>query len=253
MRRAIILIVLTILLNLYSYSQLLCTNPNSEYGQILWKGYLTEYSGKILKAIEIYKNAILLNPLCLDGYNFLSSAYLKVGDFDQVIKLCRYSLKLQPKNISALHKLGYALYVQQNYDSAMICFNKALSLDNSNLVIQTNISLTYSEMEIHEKELKTISSVLHTIELNPQMKGLEVAYINKQAGIIYFKYDSTLTAINLLLKANSQIPHDGELNYYLGNCYDKIGNTKKAKKYFKKSYNNGFNLDAIFKVKYQIE
>ncbi len=153
-------------------------------GQCYLQKGITEYNNKnIFKAYSLYRKA---NELA-----------------EQAIPIYEKIIEDNPEDLNSYLRLGYiyetrsiAPFVNE-YDKALECYLKALSLDAAS---------------------------------ESKNKGIHV-YLNTRAGSVYYQMKDYLQAIECLERAEKISPHNIEVNYYLGLSYDKIGETEKAREY----------------------
>jgi tetratricopeptide (TPR) repeat protein len=99
----------------------------------LRRSNIYKYTGKYELAIAGYKSYLELMPE-LNAYwksaiyENISSSYLSSGKYTEAIIYARKSLKLNPKNDSALADRGSAFYYLKNYFTALEDFNAAIAI-----------------------------------------------------------------------------------------------------------------------------
>lgn len=101
--------------------------------------------GKALKILCSIPIAVQDPPETVDGinvkdigtlkatlYNNLASCYLKNGNSELTLALCRKVLDIDDKNVKALYKCGVAYINEHDYDKAREMLKKALDIDPGN-------------------------------------------------------------------------------------------------------------------------
>jgi len=74
----------------------------------------------------------------------------KQGKFDRVIALCQEVLGLEPNNLTALNRLGSALYVMKDYQKALTVWQRAYELETN----ETTKKLLKKYMDQAQEKLK---------------------------------------------------------------------------------------------------
>jgi len=97
-------------------------------------------NGDLVKAVEIYRQIVNIDPECAYIYGNIADALLEKGENKLVEKIYGYAFRSGSKRTSLYLNLGYQYYKIKNYKAAAAAFQKALDLDPEN--ISTKINLT---------------------------------------------------------------------------------------------------------------
>ncbi|MFN3445530.1 MAG: tetratricopeptide repeat protein, partial [Bacteroidia bacterium] len=76
-----------------------------------------------------YKKAVELASENLDFMNALGALYVQVDENEKAIKTLESSLSRNPKQPEPLTNLGFVYAKQQQFDKALLYYNKAIALD----------------------------------------------------------------------------------------------------------------------------
>ncbi|MCX7957414.1 MAG: tetratricopeptide repeat protein [Deltaproteobacteria bacterium] len=152
---------------------------------------LEKDSGKITEAVSAYKNAVALDPYNEEALISLSGHLINLKMFDDAINYLGALVscsKSQEVLKNAYLNLGILLYThRQDYNGALINFQKAVSIEQSNIVALEYMGVIYYTQNNYDYALRTYQ---YLVSLNPgNPKSLE--YLYTIAGI----YENNLSNI----------------------------------------------------------
>ncbi len=128
-------------------------NPLKVYPMIYYfLGYFASRSGRITNAIEFYKKAAVMKP-----------DYCFPNRLEEVLAL-NDAMKLNPSDSKAPYYLGNFWFANRQYDEALFCWEKSISIDNSFPTAWRNLSLIYYN-KINDKE-KALKAMERAFELD---------------------------------------------------------------------------------------
>jgi tetratricopeptide (TPR) repeat protein len=105
---------------------------NKNYLEELVKEGEREASNKNFEiALEIFDEAIRIDPLFDIAYVDKALVFEKMGRLDDSLKLTLKTLEINPKNVVAWHNRGLMLIKKKKYAESIDCFDKAISLDEN--------------------------------------------------------------------------------------------------------------------------
>jgi len=113
-----------------AFSKAIILNPK-ETKAYLDRGIVYSTMGMYDKAINDYTTVIALNPDDAEAYNNRGWAYLKKVLFDHTIKDCSEALRLNPAMATAYYTRGMAYKAQGLLDMAREDFQKSCELGNN--------------------------------------------------------------------------------------------------------------------------
>ncbi len=119
---------------------------------------------------------------------------------------------------------------QREYDRAYGHFRRAVELYPNNYEAMLYMALILSERKDYAGALELSSRAYRIMP--------DVFSTNYMMGFSMFNNARCKDAIGYLERAKSLIPSDPDTHYYLGRCYEEVGNTAKARE----SYTNAINL-----------
>ena len=86
---------------------------------------------KFTDAIELYTELLLEDPSNYYLFSNRSACYIKLSDFDKAYNDAKKCIELKPLSAKAHFRLGTACHGLQNYDEALVAYNKADELEPS--------------------------------------------------------------------------------------------------------------------------
>ncbi len=98
-------------------------------GMTIMTRSLLENEEDLIKAEEIFKEALEINPNNVDAYLNLGFTYRMREMFKEAEDAYKKAIELDPNYTKAHFELGSFYYVQKRYDEATEMFNKALELN----------------------------------------------------------------------------------------------------------------------------
>lgn len=130
---------------------------------------------------------------------------------------------MMERNLSAADKLflrGNSLYAEQKYDEAVLAYNEALELSQSQWGYYFNLGLAYKKSEKKEDAIATFQKAL---EMNPESYS-----INKELGQLLALEDNYEDAKKYYAKATEISVDDPDAFYNLGVCLTNLGDQEGA-------------------------
>ena len=102
------------------------------------------YANKAMygNALENYERALKLDSSHAGAYSGMSEAYAGIGRLDEALDACLKAIAMAP-NLTAAHvNCGTVSFLRKDYESAIINYEKALSIAPSNVGITRNLAAT---------------------------------------------------------------------------------------------------------------
>lgn len=115
------------------------------------QGYCASKINISLAAIYSYKIAIRLNPLDLGVYRQLANLYNSERLFADAIETCNNGLRNYPQDNHLMKIKAYANYLNRDFDSSIIGFNKLLELGDTSYFNLKYRGLAYFEKKEFEQ------------------------------------------------------------------------------------------------------
>jgi len=178
--------------------------------------------------INFYQKMLHYAPNSSRLYNNLAKAYHDAGKNDELIKILKSAIALQPDNGLAHNNLGNAYKGIGKIDEAVASYKKAIAIDPKHAGPYYNLSAIYAD-NFGRKE-DAIQLLNKAIEISPYFPK---SY--NKLGLLYFERGQRDKAIALLNKALKLNPDDPEIYHNLGYIYMSDGNAHDAKKMYKEA------------------
>ncbi len=177
---------------------------------------------KIIKHLKKQKNL-----LSIDEYYNLGVAFFNNQQYDEAIVNFQKALNLNPNLLHAYNYLGNALQEKKQFDEAITYYQKAVQINHDDPTAYMNLGILYQNIKQHDESIKNFKKV---IELHPNLSlaydymGLSLAFQGKLEQA-YLSYQSSLR-----LNPNSMM---SLVN--LGNLITRQGHLEEAEGYYKRA------------------
>jgi len=108
-------------------------------------------AGNVERAIELYGEAIKLNPNNAIYHCNRAAALMKLDRCEEAVTDCETAIKLNPSYARSYSRLGAALHKLGRYQEALDRgYNKALELEPGNETLKENIQVCQQDMKQHQ-------------------------------------------------------------------------------------------------------
>lgn len=200
-------------------------------------------SSRSSEAKPYLKKAVDINPTDVNALSAYGFTLNQLNENEEAIKYIVMALKLSPDNVNLLGTLGLIYDGQKKWEACDSTYEKALSLDSANALVNNNYAYSLSERGIK------LDKALKMAEIAIKADPLNSSYLDT-IGWVYFKlgdYEKAKDYIEQAIKVGGEssvmLEHLGDITYMLGN-------KDKAKNLWEKS----FSLDSTNnRVKIKIE
>ena len=115
-------------------------------------------------AIDVYSQAIKIEPDYAEAYNNRGIAYDDTGDYDQAIRDYSKAIELKPDYSEAYNNRGIAYDGMGDYDQAIRDYSKAIELKPEHIEIHNNRGIAYNNKGDYEEAVRDFNQA---IELKP--------------------------------------------------------------------------------------
>jgi len=196
--------------------------------------------GEYKSAINYLENAINILPKYAEAYNNLGSAFKELKDYTKAIQFFEKAIKIQPNFIDSYINLGIVFKELGNFNKAIFYFQETIKAHPQNIKAHQNLMESYENLNQEEELKKAILNAKKLISDDPIIRLYE--------GIILYNVNKFLEAKNILEKISfsaKDIKNESKRVLILGNCYDRIGDNKKAYNYFVEANNLFLNLRKV--------
>jgi tetratricopeptide (TPR) repeat protein len=197
-----------------------------------------------LKAIEYEEKAIALNPRLSHAHQFLGSAYLSVGRYDEAIASIKRAMEIEPNNAGAHAALGRAYWVGKGMLAEgieelekSIAINPQAGYAYLQLVYLHTLRGSYERAEAVARDAVDLQE-----RYISGREGLQIVGAHTRLGYVYYcqaRYDEALREYNYELKFLQSSDHALrqrgliELDQKMGAAYLRKGMAEEAERHFK--------------------
>jgi tetratricopeptide (TPR) repeat protein len=188
--------------------------------------------GKLIPAIDMYKNAIKTDPTNADLYIAISRTQVFAHDYPNALNNAQNAI-LRAKSAMAFAAYGWALYRSDQLDDAEKQLGISLSMD-------PNMGLTHAYLaqvliDVDSNSWKQASQEAHTaLSLSPNLLESHMAM-----GYVYYltqNYTEALSEYQAAIAIHGKL---ADLYLSLGDIYGALGQSKDART----AYSNALALD----------
>jgi len=134
--------------------------------------------GAYTKAIEAFKQSILINPNNADAYYNMGVSYSKLGNYTKVIDSFEQVIRIDPNDSYAYVFIGSAYDSMGNYTKAIDTNKQAILINPDNFYAYNNMGASYGKLGNYTKAIKAFEQA---IRINPDIAeahfGLGFAYL----------------------------------------------------------------------------
>ncbi len=209
-----------------------------------WKNRITLYEHDVKKHPEsvplnlLYSMEILSN---MNRPNYFLTEQNKMSYIEKANASLNNVLKIDAKNVTALHNLGFIRQnVYKDYEGAIPYYEKALQSDSAKFESQFNLAYCYYSVGRGEEAEKLVLKIYPTHSDNQSVLDL-INYIlieNKKSreGILLFD------------ELAKKYPENNSIPIILGNFHLALSDTMNAKKAYSKALEMDPNNDQLFKI-----
>jgi len=200
-------------------------------------------SNKNSDAKPYLKKATDLNPSDVTALSAYGYTLSQLKENDEAMKYLKKALTLSPNDVNLLGTLGLIYDGLQDWGGCDSTYEKALSLDSTNALVNNNYAYSLSERGVQ------LDKALRMAEIAVNAEPLNASYLDT-IGWVYFKLGQYEKAKEYIEKAIQVGGESSVMLEHLGDIIYKLGNKDKAKQMWEKS----FSLDSTNnRVKIKIE
>ena len=199
------------------------------------------------EALKYYIRCTEIKPDTSDAWIALGNFYLVEQNYDDAIPALEKALEIDPNNSEAVSLLSQAYDLHGDKEKAIALYEKAMKLDPEQKAYPFNLGLIYYKSTVNDSTLddatkkeylkKSSEYFAKVIELDPEVKE---AYKIKSSAEI--QLEDFQAALETLLQASEMFPDDGEVWYFLGVAYGRLGQAAEAKAAFAKAEELGYQM-----------
>ncbi len=224
-------------------------------------GTVLEKQGKLDEAVELYQQALRVQPDFIQAHFYLANTFTKQGKLDEAVELYQQALRIQPDFIQAHFYLANTFTKQDKFDQAVESYQKVLKLQPD--FTQAHFFLANAFKKQGKLDL-AVESCQKVLKLKPDFTQAHffLANLLKQQGKFQQSFESYQQVLKLkpdfaeaynnlgnLLKQQGKLqeavesyqqvlklkPNFAEAYKNLGNLFKEQDNLEKATQYYQKA------------------
>jgi tetratricopeptide (TPR) repeat protein len=187
------------------------------------------------EAIDKYLHSLLINKNNPASYLGLAIAYKSIKNYDKAVANLKKAEKLMPFDFTIQKELALCNIINGDFENGMKHLINSIKIEPDNIDMQMQLALAHEMIEEEDMALLIYQKIIDT---KPDYTR---AYIQKATLYMYLEdYLNCAKVFNTVIKLKP--------DYYraflaLGICYDKLGNTAAAKRYYKKYLKLSSNIE----------
>ncbi len=170
--------------------------------------------------VSLWQDVIRKSPIKARPYNGLGLAFLNLHEYDRAIECFARAISLNPSYGTAFNNIGSAFYLSGRYDRAVEAHTRAIALQPENAIFRDNRGLVFAAMGDHERAMNDYDKA---IALNP---SYAMPYHN--IGVVLHRRGLYGEAIERYTKAITLDPANSTFRGNRGLAYAEIGDYGKA-------------------------
>ena len=185
-----------------SYKQIIEEEPENAQANY-YLGIYSAEQGLHEKAIEHFKIAIEKNTLSEDSYINMAKSFLEIDENQLAINCLTKGHKINNDNYEIVYLLGFAYFLQADYDKAVKFFDSTIKLQNDYRNAYYFKAIALMRQNKNSKAIKALNLILN---INPNDHS--ALY---QKGLIYLNKKERKKAMILMNKAKEMGNEDAGL------------------------------------------
>ena len=184
------------------------------------------------KAIQVLEKALQKAPKIPQFYQFLSLLLEDQGRLSDAVDWLKKGLQKAPNNEELYFNLGSLYDKQGKKEESLKIMQKVLEINPKNAQAMNTIGYTYAEAGQNLDEAEKL--IRKALELKPGD-----AYIIDSLGWVYYQKGDLKKSLLYLDKAHKIFPKEPAILEHLGDLYLKMGEKRRAQKFFKEALEFG--------------
>jgi tetratricopeptide (TPR) repeat protein/sugar lactone lactonase YvrE len=190
----------------------LAEKPVVDIAPLIFEGNKYINNENYSKAIELYDEAIKLNPKSHFAHVYKGNALLKLKKYDEAIKCYDAALEINSKEIDALKYKGLSLSNLSKYNEAIQCYDAVLEIDPIDSKVWYYKGSALSQLSKYSEAIKCYNEA---IKINPEysdaLRDKELLEKFAKAGVVEQKPAPLPRAdISLILDEGTQYFENGD-------------------------------------------
>ena len=211
-----------------------------------FKGQFLSLRDLSLKAVDMERRAIAIDPQLADAHRWLGMALLSVTRYDEAIVAIEEALRLEPGDANVYSALGRAYWIGKgDLDAGVSHLERAAEINPDLGYAHLQLGLMYA---IRGDYTKAERSCQYAIDMQERFvsgrEGLQIIGAYTRLGYVHYlrgEYEKALQILEQQVEALSASGHALrersliELNYKIGATYVRMGRKEDAERYFSRA------------------
>ncbi len=207
---------------------------NSRFFNDLSKAIEVHQSKNFSEAEKIYKKLLKTHQESYELNRHLGILYQDIGKTPDSFEYFVKCIKKNPNGFEAYNNMGTSYVLVKDYQLAVKCFNKSVSISNDYLPAINNLANLYSRRGDGENSLKYAKILMKKDPENPN-----VISTYAKALILNHEIDMAINLMEVLVKKNN---NNEEFQLNLATAYRESGQFKKSKKIVDTNFKKLFEM-----------
>jgi len=187
-----------------------------------------------IDAIEHYDLAQSKGENSFELYFHRARAYISIQEFKKASKDLDKSISFQPENSELYFFRAYAETEMENYNNAVDDYTKAIELNPDFHEAYFNRGAIKIDLEDYESGIVDLEKA-QVMDPDNEDAALNLAIISYEQN----NFEQALPMFQDIIDNTSNKQNKLDANYYIAECYDALGDTDNACKYFYKAMKLG--------------
>ena len=137
-------------------------------------------NGKSDDMIKLLRKSLEIEPKYEQGYNNLGIALRQKNELDSAINLFEKAIKIKPDYSDAYWNLGIVMYQKKKFNEAKIYYKKALEIDPNNTNAFNSLAINYEHQNEFDKAILCYNKALEVNPLSSEIyTNLANSYLKK--------------------------------------------------------------------------
>ena len=213
------------------FNEALKLNPKSTEAMLNMGATLKDI-GEIDNAIKYYINAIKIDENCFNAYGNLGCSYTSIGDYEKAIEYFKSGIQIAPNDPSLFANMGQTYHQMNKIAEAHRCFFRSLDIDPNCLIAHINQGVLYLKLGNYDNAIISFEHALRIDEKSIEA-NLNYAALLGDIG----KYNEAESYIEKVLKIDPKI-NTAISNLLLMSNYS----SENCKKYISELHKKNGNL-----------
>jgi tetratricopeptide (TPR) repeat protein len=193
------------------------------------KGTIFSKLKKFKEAISEYNKAANHSEEKDEIYTRIAFEFEDMNDFDKAIIYLTKAVGINPDNLGVIYELSFCYEVAGREEDAITFFNQFLDKHPYSEVAWFNLGIAYSNLGLYEKAVEAYDFAL---AIMPEFSSAYFNKANSMANIGMYRQAIRMYEETLKLEEPEGLTH-----FYIGECYEKLGDIDKAYDNFRLSVN----------------